>query len=395
MTSAKLRWEAFFMALAGAAFMMIGLATVWAAEPAVDLPNILPPTPESPYLPLSAGEPDVGFCAQWNPEWGLRGHGCCGDRRAYKSKIKSNRCSPRRWKSSFCDEMTEEQREYTRAALEGELGDLLDVITADMNRRIRNQAQCSVNNGFLSWGRRLIPSERNRVHLRTPFRCTDFGTDGMVGMLEWLGREIDSQYSAPEYSRVRMLVGDVSAPRGGCLSGRFGRRGHLSHMSGQDVDLGFLHAKPQQASPASFTKKFDPEANWWFVKRIFQNPFACVKLVLLDHRWIRKLEKVARDDPMWSMVKPFIKHARHHKNHFHVRIGDFPGAPGCDTPPDPFLEEEEGDSAEPEFETRPGAGLPLVENMTIDTERVPATTGRPIFQFATPLRTAVGPRAVR
>ncbi len=373
--------------------LLISACVARAAEPAVDLPNILPPSPESPYLPLSQEEPDVGFCSQWNPEWGLRGHRCCGNRRAFKSKIKSNRCSPRRWKSSFCDEMTDEQREYTRAALEGELGDLLDVITADMNRRIRNQAQCSVNNGFLSWGRRLIPSEKNRIQLRTPFRCTDFGTDGMVGMLEWLGREVDSKFNAPEYSRVRMVVGDVSAPRGGCLPGRGGRRGHLSHTSGQDVDVGFLNVKPHQASPPSFSKKFEPEPNWWFVKRVFQNPFACVKLVLLDHRLIRKLEKVAREDPMWPIVKPFIKHVRHHRNHFHVRIGDFPGAPGCDSAPDTILEEEEGDPSEPELDTRPGSGLPLVENVTLDTERDPATQSRPTFQFVTPLRTAVGPRA--
>ncbi len=369
------------------------MASARAEQPAVYLPDLFPDVPATDYLAASDGEPDVGFCSKWNPEWGLRGHQCCGNRRAYKSKIKSNRCSPRRWKSSYCDEMTEEQREYTRAAVNGELGDLLDVIIGDMNRRIRNQAQCSVSNGFLAWGRRIIPTDQNRIRLRTPFRCTDFGTDGMVGMLEWLGHEVDTQYQAPEFSRVSVLVGDIAAPRGGCLAGRFGRRGHLSHTSGQDVDLGFLHAKAKQASPAAFTKSFDGDENWWFIKKIFQNPFACVKMMLLDHRHIRRLAKAAGNDPLWPMLRPYIKHARHHRNHVHVRLGEFPGAPGCDAGPETILEEEEGDPGDADLEPTPGVGLPLVENTVINTDRSPATLARPIFHFATPLRTAVGPRA--
>jgi murein endopeptidase len=380
--------------------LLWGLGWLWVAQVhaqqpwQVDLPELLPPAPHSSFLPASEGEPDVGFCSRWNPEWGLRGHGCCGNRRAYKSKIRTNRCSPRRWKSSFCDEMTEEQREYSRAALNGELGDLLDVIVGDLNRRIRNQAQCNVNNGFLAWGRRLIPSEQNRVRLRTPFRCTDFGTDGMVGMLEWLGREVAERYSGPEYERVHLLVGDISAPRGGCLSGRYGRRGHLSHTSGLDVDLGFLHARPREASPLSFTRKFDAEVNGWFLRRIFQNPFACVKMVLLDHRHIRRLERELAGDPYWAQIRPFVKHARHHRNHFHVRLGEIPGAPGCDTPPETFEEEEEGEGEEPSGEdAAEESGAQLVERLWLDTDRTPATQARPLFEAVTPLRMGVGPRA--
>ena len=105
------------------------------------------------------------------------------------------------------------------------------------------------------------------------------------------------------------------------------------------------------------------------------------------------MEKVAQNDPAWPMLRPFIKHVKHHRNHFHVRIGDFPGAPGCDAAPDSVLEEEEGDPSESDLETRPGTGLPLVENATVDTDRMPAGSVRPMYQFVTPLRTAVGPRA--
>jgi murein endopeptidase len=164
----------------------------------------------------------------------------------------------------------------------------------------------------------------------------------MVGMLEWVGRQVAATY--PEDPGIHLNVGDISAPRGGCLSGRGGRRGHKSHTSGQDADVGFLVARPGHASPDMFVREFDAKTNWWLFKRVFHNPYACVKVIFLDRRLIAKLGKAVKDDPEWATLRRYIKHVPGHRNHFHVRVGTTPGQPGC--PVDPTPDEDEDISAE-------------------------------------------------
>jgi murein endopeptidase len=238
--------------------------------------------------------------------------------------------------------MTPDQKEYRDAVASGKIPDALAYITQEMGRH-GEQAFCTVNNGFLAYGRAVVPTEKNKLRLRTPWRCLDFGTDGMAGMLEWLGRQVAREYSGSEYSKSFLLIGDIAAPRGGCLWGRNGRRGHASHTSGQDADVGFLTVKPKQESPPNFHRQFDPKVSWWVVKQIFKNPFACVKVIFLDHRLISKLARHAKKekDPDWDLYHRFIRHMPSHRNHMHVRIGDGPGQPGCVPGARPELEMEE------------------------------------------------------
>jgi murein endopeptidase len=246
-------------------------------------------------------------------------------------------------KTVYCDEMTEDQKRYSEQAASGKLGDILQLISIEAKR---GQAYCNTNNGFLAYGRRLIPSGANRLRLRTPHRCVDFGTDGMIGLLEWTGRQVALQFSAPEFQGTHLLIGDIAAPRGGWLTGRRGRRGHASHTSGQDADVGFLHAKRGAASPMNFDRNFDAATNWWLIKKIFQNPFACVKVIFLDRKLIGKLARVAGDDPEWPQLRSHIRHVKYHKNHMHVRIGDHPGEPGCHIADlDEEIEEEDANEA--------------------------------------------------
>ena len=163
----------------------------------------------------------------------------------------------------------------------------------------------------------------------------------MIAMLEWLGRKINAGYSSPEVKGVQLLVGDISSPRGGCLAGRSGLRGHASHTSGQDVDLGFIMAYENKDSPDYFVKHFDGKPNWWFMKQLFQNPYACVKVVFLDRTHIRKLAQAARGDEDWLKYGRFIRHVKGHNNHFHIRIGDGPGPAGCQSDAHPELEPED------------------------------------------------------
>ncbi len=301
-------------------------------------------SPSSPFIEtLDSGE-DLSFCENWNPDFAFRGFHCCSNKSSLR-KRGGPRCSPRRAKSQFCDERTLDQLAYTEAVQAGKLGNILDLLKREIGRK-SNQAYCSVNDGFLAWGRALVPTPENRVELRAPQKCTNFGTDEMVAMLEWLGREVAKGYHEEKYSKARLLIGDVSAPRGGCLSGRGGRRGHRSHTTGQDVDIGYLTVKDGQESPHAFHQKFDATVNAWVLKKLFKNPFACVQVIFLDRMWIKKLSKNLWNDPDWKIYRKYIKHVRGHRNHFHVRIGGHPGEPGCLQEPEVNdLEEEEENEA--------------------------------------------------
>ncbi|MCM2323691.1 MAG: penicillin-insensitive murein endopeptidase [Oligoflexia bacterium] len=300
-------------------------------EASVDLPR-----PGNPVQAFAL--PQLDFCAEWNPEFTANGHHCCGKLGGTTRRNRRLQCAVHRRFSNYCAEMTPEQARYTDAAKAGKLGDILELIQRQAWLR-GDQSFCSVNNGFLAWGRRLIPSTLNRIIVRREDRCTDFGTDPMIGMLEWLGRQLAKEFPAPAFAGTKLVVGDISAPRGGCLSGRGGRRGHLSHTTGQDVDTAFLIAKEGKESPLGFHRQFDIQPNWWFLKKLFRNPYACVKVVFLDKRIIRKLAKAVGRDPEWLRLARFIRHMPGHKHHFHIRVGDAPGEPGCAQNPELELED--------------------------------------------------------
>ncbi len=361
---------------------MIGLLLLTAAPADALDPTRLPASPDSPPLEAFTTGLDPAFCADWNPEFGYRGYRCCYLPAGSRRERRKATCSPERRVANYCDEMTLEQRQYTAAAEAGRLGDVLELIDHEMALR-GQQAYCTVNTGFLAFGRRVIPSTTNRIAIRRRDRCIDFGTDPMVGMLEWTGRQVARRYAGPEPAGVRLVVGDIAAPRGGCLMGRRGRRGPASHTSGQDVVLGFLHAKAGQRSPDQFSTQFDAEPNWWLVKQLFRNPYACVKVVFLDRRHISRLAREAAGDPDWLRFGKFIRHVKHHRNHFHVRVGEGPGAPGCR---EQDLEDEELESEGEDEHDDPGAELGvsasasaagIAKPLPIDGARTPAAARAP------------------
>lgn len=305
------------------------------------------PEPESEFIEFEFEDPirqqtrqvDMGFCSEWNPDFNFNGRRCCAVFKPGRRHRNWNKCAPTRYKTSYCNERTAEQIAYAAEAAKGRLPDVLESIR-HATGRMGEQSFCTVNNGFLARGRELIPSPLNRIVLRSPTRCLNFGTDGMVGLIEWTGRQIAQEYKDPEFAGVHLLVGDIAAPRGGCLWGRGGRRGHASHTTGLDADLGFLTVGAKKESPRSFHRQFDAKANWWMLKKFFSNPFACVKVVFLDRRHIQKLERVARGEPEWDAYRRFIRHVPAHRNHFHIRIGDWPGPAGCVPDAQPELEDE-------------------------------------------------------
>jgi murein endopeptidase len=317
-----------------------------------------PPAPVSEYLPAAPGEPPVDFCSEWNPEFGYRGYRCCSNTVTRtmasvkrRGRRQMNSCAPDRIKSQFCDERTPAQKEYIARVKAGEV-DALENITNGVGSK-GGQSFCGPSNGFLVEGRPLVPTAANRIEIRNEARCSNFGTDPMIGAMEWMGRQIKSEFHEPEFEQARLIVGDISAPRGGCVAGRGGRRAHKSHTGGVDIDFAYFNPHASHAPEEHFTKTFYVASNWWMLKKMFNNPYACVKVVFVDQSHINALARYAQTDPDWPKYHKFIRHIRGHRDHFHMRIGTGPGVPGCAS--DPTLEEGDdiGDEGDGELAKNP------------------------------------------
>ncbi len=328
--------------------LLFGLVSSFSFANASGAPfsEFTPDSPESEFLPAVAGEPSVDFCSEWNPEFGYRGFRCCSNGVVSRNVATAKRgrgrravssCAPDRKKWTFCDEMTTPQKDYVTAVKAGRI-DALENILKTMGSR-GGQAFCSAGNGFLVEGRPLVPTPLNRIELRNEARCANFGTDPLIGAMEWAGREVKKEFHEPEFQQARLIIGDIAAPRGGCISGRGGRRAHKSHTSGVDIDLAFFNPRSGHDPEERFTRNFYVASNWWVLKKFFKNPVACTKIVFLDKAHIRALERYAKDDPEWPTLKRYIRHVKGHRDHFHIRFGNGPGPAGCSGNPD--LEEDE------------------------------------------------------
>jgi murein endopeptidase len=61
------------------------------------------------------------------------------------------------------------------------------------------------------------------------------GTDGLVRVL----LRVSARFAAAHPNAPRVLIGDLSRPRGGDFGRRFGPLGHVSHQNGLDADVYF------------------------------------------------------------------------------------------------------------------------------------------------------------
>ncbi len=289
--------------------------------------------PESPFVDWTGLGMTAKFCADWNPEFGFLGGQCCG-RKPASRRPRGVVCSPESSRESFCHEALPEHFEYIDDVRSGRIDDVLRHLERSIDGRRRGrfvQARCGTSDGFLFAGRPVVGTQRNRLKIRRPGRCVNFGTDRMAAMLEWTGLKLDERYPKDsEYTGVHLLVGDISRPRGQCLAGKGGRKGHVSHKNGLDVDVGFLHTPRGGESPDYFDPKFDVENNLWLVKTLASNPYACVRKIFLSQKLINKLASHARGDPEWPRIAPLLRHVRNHRNHLHVRIWDRAGPFPCD-----------------------------------------------------------------
>jgi LysM repeat protein len=141
----------------------------------------------------------------------------------------------------------------------------------------------------------------------------------------------------------RLAVGDISAQRGGAISG------HRSHQSGRDVDLGLYFERVPAGYPKEFVRakdgRLDAAATWALVYELYQ----ASKLpggperVFLDYEVQGQLHAHAKAHGVSKRVlravfqypsgkwtrERFVAHEPKHDDHLHVRFGCPPRDTTC------------------------------------------------------------------
>jgi murein endopeptidase len=86
---------------------------------------------------------------------------------------------------------------------------------------------------------------------RTPNRSwRRYGTDDLVRIVLRVTRE----YAAAHPRAPRVLIGDLSRPRGGDFGRRYGPLGHASHQNGLDVDVYFPRRDRRERAPQTIAQ---------------------------------------------------------------------------------------------------------------------------------------------
>ncbi len=176
----------------------------------------------------------------------------------------------------------------------------------------------SVSVGFVHSGRLVnsirFPQEKDWMVVSPEKAWT---TQETIDYLTRVARELRARY--PESPLLR--VNQISGKDGGYI------RPHKSHQNGRDVDLGFYYPGGVMVHARAREKYIDPMMNWELVKALVT--FTDVQVILVD----RRVQKVlydyalkAGEDKAWldslfhAGEGSVIKHARGHRDHFHVRF---------------------------------------------------------------------------
>ena len=149
--------------------------------------------------------------------------------------------------------------------------------------------------------------------LTTPHAA--YATQETIGYVITAVTEVARQFPGATPLRINGL----SSRDGGRL------RPHKSHQNGRDVDLGFYYPGDTVRARAR-ERVIDPAKNWALVKALVT--LTDVQMILVDKRIQRVLYEFAQkqgEDPRWldSVFRgqhALVKHARRHRDHFHVRF---------------------------------------------------------------------------
>ncbi len=176
----------------------------------------------------------------------------------------------------------------------------------------------SVSVGFVESGRMVnsvrFPAGEDWIVV-SPDKA--WATQETVDYLTQAIREVRARHPHAPPLRVNQL----SSKDGGYL------RPHKSHQNGRDVDLGFYYPTVDPVRERAREKYIDPALNWALIRALVTR--TDVQMILVDHR----VQKVIYDhalssgeDKAWldslfhAGANSIIKHAKRHRDHFHVRF---------------------------------------------------------------------------
>ncbi len=149
----------------------------------------------------------------------------------------------------------------------------------------------------------------------SPSGC--WGTRESIDFLTTAIRAVDAQYPGGPPARVN----DMSQKEGGYL------RPHESHQTGRDVDIGFYYRTDPGPRPRDRARYMDLPRNWSLIRNLVTQ--TDVQMILVDKHIQKTLIDYALsigEDRQWldslfhAGAKSLVKHARHHRDHFHVRF---------------------------------------------------------------------------
>lgn len=118
-----------------------------------------------------------------------------------------------------------------------------------------------------------------------------------------------------------LRVNQMSGPEGGYL------RPHKSHQNGRDVDLGFYYPTVNPVRVREREKHIDVALNWALIRALVTE--ADVQFILVDRRVQRVIyehalaigeNKAWLDSIFHAGADSLVRHARRHRDHFHVRF---------------------------------------------------------------------------
>jgi murein endopeptidase len=150
------------------------------------------------------------------------------------------------------------------------------------------------------------------------------GTDETVALLQWALGEVLRIYPGT----TRVVVGALSKPGGGPLPR------HRSHQSGRDIDIGY-YASDNRALPHfrdMSSDNIDVEKTWALIGALLHT--GRVHMMFMDYNLQALLYQHLHDEgtaertlrrifqyPAGRSVRAgIIRHARGHRDHFHVRF---------------------------------------------------------------------------
>ena len=173
---------------------------------------------------------------------------------------------------------------------------------------------------------------RRRPHLA-------WGTNETISLL----RQAIERVRAKHKGVHDVAVGDISSEHGGKL------RGHKSHQSGRDVDLGLYIRKQSKKGPRAFISanrhKIDHAPNWTLIEALVSKSrkSSLVSYIFLDYgvqkdlyQWAKK-KGVKQKRLDWIFQYPrgkramrgIVRHEPGHADHYHIRFKCAPDDEDC------------------------------------------------------------------